>query len=270
MIKKILLSIFITVLISACSNEKNSAEKSSGKLKSTLIYYYYSDLGDPYTNYLDEIITYNELGQITEEKTYEENGEIDHRSIYSYTTGGKIQKSESYWDEKYSHTTVYLYNELDSCVGYKSYNDRGFDFVNHYFFDEQGLNTKDIATDKNGKIEFWDEYSYYPNKKRKEWHRFNPDSSILHSTFYFYNEKDQEIKTVSTGALDGTYTYEYDTAGRLKTERWYNTSDSFFLWSKEIEYDENNRITTIKYYEDDGYYPNRPGKVMKYVYTFYE
>jgi hypothetical protein len=262
----ILISGFHLLILTSCTQEP--VEK---KLKQLLVYRYTIVDGKEANKQLVEKTSYTKDKWITSEIRYGENGEIDYQNKFKYDGKGREIEDVYILHGKLNSICKTSYNSKDSVLKYSLYKpDKKLDFIIHVLYDKSGLNTKNRCINADHSIRFWDEYKYDKSGNQTKWVRYNPDSTIQSEVLYKYDRKNRDIKHTCSGELGGTYVFKYDKKGLKSGEIAFNTKNQLFLWLKEYNYDNSNRLTKIMEYNGLNHRPKNPSRIFRYEYQFWK
>jgi hypothetical protein len=139
------------------------------------------------------------------------NGVRSYYKVIQYNSKGKIDKFTNYADDgRETDATVYTYNADGSAVAVNK--DAQFGLAYHYTYDKNGNKTSFKIPD--GTV-----IKYFYNSKNQliKTQSFPAaDDDVKYVIAHTYNAKNKMIKSVQTGDNNNTTTYEYAADGLLK------------------------------------------------------
>ncbi|MFA5557000.1 MAG: hypothetical protein WCY06_00040 [Flavobacteriaceae bacterium] len=302
--KTIIVGLFLILFFVGCKSEKteNDLTKANlkGKVKSTKetpykavekfgevtkgnVYinkFYFSDDNLDIISSIKHIV-YNEIGNETENRDYDSNGNTLKRRTFNYDEKGKrisqsvynpkgLEYKESYkYDEKGNQIEWSWYNsdgklkskypckydEKGNLIEQSRYNSYGeLKWKHTYKYDEKGNEIEESRYDSDGELDLKYTSKYDEKGNKIEESKYNPDGELVSKTTSKYDKKGNKIEWSiynSDGELVSKHTYEYDEKGNLTAE--YNESLLFGTHSKSYlyKYDKKNNWIEKIWFEDN-------------------
>jgi hypothetical protein len=215
-------------------------------------------------------------GNITSKINYNEKGEEEYRTEYTYDASGNNIGEISYSGETFVSLTKINYNSQKKIMAYSFYYpDTNRNFTIHLKYNEKGQNFMDLAESSDGSFRFRDRYYFDSNEKCIKWDRYEPDSIINHTVHYRYDKNGNEIQAISSMGTRSEFIY--DSNGKISKEYLYNTIDTtvngdtgYMIYLKEYTYDAAGNILGIQEFNDEKFYPDHPSKIYFYEYSYFK
>lgn len=196
--------------------------------------------------------SYNEDGKITEQVSYDELGNINLHSYYTYADG-HLEKVVRYGEGNLLEC-IEVYNEKEEIIQntYYYYDYSTGEFSGHHVSNYTDyVVTEELWYDKYGVMTH--HFLYYLNGKTKQVSSYNSDGTI--SSVYNYSEDEKmtekEQYWYENSELIRYIISEYNVQELLEKETWYNGLNEITMYTLN-EYDEEFRETSSLSYNKDG------------------
>lgn len=232
---KIILATICTLNLCACSSNNKSSVESANEQKPS-IEYSLPDVGT--------IQLYGKVKSITN---------ITYNAEYK---NGEIIKNEQVRTSNYN-----LKFDENGNITYSEHFVKNLKMSNMYFSRSSG---KYLYTERDNSIpdysKFSENYEYTGNKLESQ--SFYKDDKLLLRNRYLYNDLDNKINKIVHRewriannrwpiTCDSLFTYEYNKSGEISKIVIENIRTGQILEKREFFYDNNNRCTEVKYFDDN-------------------
>ena len=238
-------------------------QKLTGKVKSLTEYSYkVKKVNGKQQDILNakSIYNYNQLGNKTNEYTYNADGSIDTRSVFTYDNNGLLTQEDSYNpDGSTGFTNVYKYDKRGNMISVKLYDTYGSLFLRTSSeYDANDNETKEInytqsvEKDKHKDVILnkttW-RYDEKGNMVEEEY--YEGDSTITKETTYKYDDNGNKIvQNKSEGNMSLKSTYKYNSLG-IPVEEIQFDANGVFAVKIIYAYDEKGNEIEESYYDKD-------------------
>ena len=185
---------------------------------------------------------YNPSGNLTETKTYDNNGSIRKSATYSYTDKeATVKENTSY---NYSSYEKWKFDEKGNCIEKNMYDLEGKSLGRWVvFFDKKNKDTAAIYYLDGAIYRRW-VYKYDDLGNQIEALAYMPEGYVLNSYTWKYNKEKDQIEQMSYDGKGNLYVnetftslFEYDTKGNWVREvRKYMRGDKKFITERLISY----------------------------------
>ena len=204
---------------------------------------------------------YNEMGNITLESKYDDDGRFESKETNGYNKEGRLIEEKNYISERQvaDHKTYELDEKGKVVKAFKHYDDGSKDTINYEYDGDKNLikkttidsyneeESQEIALYKNGKVVRTELIEYDESMK---WESFELDKEGKILEHKLWHQDEQEITFKNSyddkGNIIKTLVYNEKEELTAKTQYGYNTENQL----QSIEEETRNGITTTKIKRD--------------------
>lgn len=201
---------------------------------------------------------YDQIGNATESKHYDENENLTYKESWIYNTKGYlIERVEYLIGGEIDTIFIYIYDESSPDNIIRLIEIRNYDFENIskgktlFIYDNQGRRIEVKGYNENGIIVNLNLYKYHDYGMSQEVYYLDSDGNLDHKMIYKYNLNNYLIEEGvynPDGSLYSRDSNIYDVKERLIESRWIEFAQEFVYTSEKYEYDEfNNWIRCIEF-----------------------
>ena len=194
-------------------------------------------------------LTWNEDNKlILERNTWDES---ESTTTYTYDAKGRLATSAYVYNDEYSRTVAYTYDEADRVIC-REVNEDGFLSTYEFEYTALGLVSKETYTNESGDVQI-QTYTYNAagNVTSETW----TDGTKTSTVTYTYDASGERLLEKNDGAL---HTYTYDAKGQLILVTHEGSKEG--TSTDAYTYDDEGRVLTEVYTSGD--------YVDTYVYTY--
>ena len=193
------------------------------------------------------IYSFNETGNIIETNSYDPEGNLDGKYVYTYDNnkGNKTEMISYNPDGSSDEKCTYNYDSKGNMIKEIWYNSEGGISKQYgYKYDDKGNKIAMNRYDSRDSLICKDSYKYDDNGKKIEWNHYNlsppTDGSLSKKVIIKYDEKGN-INVQNIYLADGnfecySYKYEYKKKGNWKKETIYKNGQPQYITERNIKY----------------------------------